>query len=384
MQVIDRLSSKMTRPFVTHYLVLVILFAVLTILTANPVDDAITFPFPHVYNAEIMTPKKNPSTVSRFPAEVDLLSFNSITETTSFLSFLVEDEDELARLTKLASTPKTKTIGGTINFDFAATEELHTQINGAMMIESVSTESIASAYTTIANYPCYKNLLGSYAWMDAMVQKNIPGLSVTKTDIGNSYLKTKNASSGYDMWVLKVTGTAVAGATKAIMFVMSGIHARELAPPELASRWLESLINGYGNDAEITAMLDYTEIHLVLQSNPDGRAIAETNPSAMRRKNLNPGSTSTSCSTNNRGVDLNRNFIHKWGLSSGSSGDRCSSTYRGASAGSEPETKAIMDYTRSIFPASQQNRSLKTAYPDNTTGFFLDIHSYGNLVLPPW
>ena len=69
---------------------------------------------------------------------------------------------------------------------------------------------------------------------------------------------------------------------------MSGLHPRELAPPELSSRWVESLINAYGNDADITAMLDYTEIHLVVQSNPDGRQVAETNPNVMRRKNMNP------------------------------------------------------------------------------------------------
>src|SRR5690606_41971736 len=42
------------------------------------------------------------------------------------------------------------------------------------------------------------------------------------------------------------------------------------------------------------------------------------------------------------GVDLNRNFPYKWGYDDeGSSPNPTSPTYRGASPGSEPETKAI-------------------------------------------
>ncbi|KAI2490337.1 metallocarboxypeptidase [Fragilaria crotonensis] len=87
-------------------------------------------------------------------------------------------------------------------------------------------------------------------------------------------------------------------------------------------------------------MLNYTEIHLVVQSNPDGRQVAETNRGAWRRKNLNPGRGK--CGKSNQGVDLNRNFPFRWGLSSGSSSDECSETFRGSAAGSEPEVKAIM------------------------------------------
>ncbi len=50
-------------------------------------------------------------------------------------------------------------------------------------------------------------------------------LSVTKSDIGDSYIKTKNITSGYDIWALKITGNAAGVATKGILFIMSGIHA---------------------------------------------------------------------------------------------------------------------------------------------------------------
>jgi len=304
----------------------------------------------------------------------------------------VHDEQELVHLDALAKKSKSMTINGTIALDLLATEQLRQQITNAVegdtgIFSNIAPQS-ASVYSTIENYSCYKNLQGSFAWLDNMVLKarSINGLNVTKIDIGNSYLKTKNAASGYDIWALKVTGTAAAGATKGILFIMSGLHPRELAPPELSSRWVESLINAYGNDADITAMLDYTEIHLVVQSNPDGRQVAETNPNVMRRKNMNP--SSSTCSSTRLGVDLNRNFPFKWGDLTGSSNNKCSETYHGISPGSEPEVKAIIEYSKSIFPAAQQkldpNNQAQVANVENSTvGVFLDIHAYGNLILPP-
>jgi carboxypeptidase T len=382
--------EQLARPFVMFYLTLLWTSATAKEPTVTTRNDATTnTPFPRIYVATILTPDADPSTVTRFPAEVDLLDFDRITETTSKISFMVHNEEDLSRLSKLARTPKTKTIGRTIEIDIEATEVLRSQIEFKNDGEMGTTMTQSSTvYAKIPNYPCYKSLLGSFAWMNDMVTKAaaINGLNVTKSDIGNSYLKTKSATSGYDIWALVITGNAaVPVAKKGIFFMMSGLHARELAPPELSSRWIETLINGYGNNADITSMLDSTEIHLVLQANPDGRQVAETNPSAMRRKNMNPGGTSSSCSTNQRGVDLNRNFPYQWGLNTGSSSNPCSETYRGKSAGSEPEVQAIINYTKAIFPAAQRKTNAQVAYAENSTiGVFLDIHAYGNLILPNW
>jgi carboxypeptidase T len=98
------------------------------------------------------------------------------------------------------------------------------------------------------------------------------------------------------------------------------------------TRFAETLIEGYGVDADLTWLLDEHEIHLMLHANPDGRKQAETGLSWRKNTNENYcGATSTS-----RGADLNRNFAFQWGCCGGSSGDACSSTFRGASAASEP------------------------------------------------
>lgn len=379
-----------TGPLTMLYLVLA------TLMVPTSFSMKLAIPFPRIYIAYILTPDADPSTATRFPAEVDLLDFDRVVgeEGTSKISFVVQDETELLRLLALARTPMTETIGGTFEIDTTATGDLRDTIeyendNGGMVGATMSlSSSMAVAYDKIPNYSCYKSLLGSFAWMDDMVTRasTIDGLDVTKSDIGDSYLKSANANTGYDIWALKITGNAVPPVTrKGIFFIMSGLHARELAPPELASRWVETLINGYGYDADITSMLDSTELHLVLQANPDGRQVAETDPSVMRRKNMNPGASTSTCSTTQKGVDLNRNFPYQWGLDSGSSSNPCSITYRGASNASEPEVKAIVDYTKSIFPAAQRKSNASAAYQENSTiGVFLDIHAYGELILPVW
>jgi hypothetical protein len=121
-----------------------------------------------------------------------------------------------------------------------------------------------SSYSTIADFSCYKNVQCSFDWMQDMVIKanSIPNLSVSLTDIGDSYLKTVNSQEGYDMWAMKITGSGIAntaGISKSIVFIMAGLHAREYSPPEFVSQWAELLIDAYNIDADISAMLDVTK-----------------------------------------------------------------------------------------------------------------------------
>ena len=50
---------------------------------------------------------------------------------------------------------------------------------------------------------------------------------------------------------------------------------------------------------------------------------------------------------------------------------------------SEPETQAVRDYVTSLFPDQKAPGDFESA-PDDTTGVFLDVHSFGNLVLYPF
>lgn len=228
---------------------------------------------------------------------------------------------------------------------------------------------------SIPAYSCYRTVEETFASAQALVTGN-PTLA-TFSDVGDSWEKSIGRT-GYDLKVLKLTNSAITG-TKPKLLLNSGLHAREYTPVELALRFAESLVSGYGTDADATWLLDDHEIHLLLQSNPDGRKKAEAG--ASWRKNLNEnycGATSSS-----RGADLNRNFSFMWGCCNGSSTNPCNDTYRGPSASSEPEAQALQAYMASIFP-DQRGPNMTDAAPATTSGIYIDLHSSGRLMLWPW
>jgi carboxypeptidase T len=229
----------------------------------------------------------------------------------------------------------------------------------------------------IPGFACYRSVEETFATAQQIVAAD-PHLA-TWVDIGDSWEKTEpDGSPGYDMRVLRLTNSAIPG-PKPKLFVMTAVHAREYATAELATRFAEYLVQNYGADADVTWLLDYHEIHLLLQANPDGRKMAEAGD--LWRKNTNENYCSPT--SNDRGADLNRNFEFQWGCCGGSSGWECAETYRGPEPASEPETQAIQNYVRSQFP-DQRDEDLEDPAPDDATGVFLDIHSYGRLVLWPW
>ena len=229
----------------------------------------------------------------------------------------------------------------------------------------------------IPGYPCYRTVEESYVAAQALVAAR-PGLAAL-VDIGDSWEKqTPGGAPGYDLLVLVLTNSALPG-PKPRLFLHGAIHAREYTTAELALRFAEELVAGYGVDADATWLLDHHEIHLLLQANPDGRKQAETGLSW--RKNTNEaycGATSTS-----RGADLNRNFEYQWNCCGGSSPDPCDLTFHGAAASSEPEVQTIQAYLRSIFP-DQRGSGLADPAPADATGVYIDLHSYSELVLWPW
>ncbi|MBT9526087.1 MAG: carboxypeptidase [Rhizobacter sp.] len=230
---------------------------------------------------------------------------------------------------------------------------------------------------SISGYACYETVEETFAAAQGFAT-SFPNLAQW-LDVGDSWQKTQGLG-GYDIRVLKLTNSATGG-TKPKLFVNSAIHAREYTTAPLVLEFARWLVNGYGTNADATWIMDHHEVHLMLQANPDGRKKAEGGLSW--RKNTNTaycGATS-----NSRGADLNRNFSFGWNSTGGqgSSGTPCNETYRGPTAGSEPETQALQSYVRSLFP-DRRGPNLGDAAPADTMGMHLDIHSYSQLVLWPW
>ena len=231
----------------------------------------------------------------------------------------------------------------------------------------------------IPGYSCYETVEETFAAGDGFIAAR-PTLA-SWVNVGSSWQKTQGAG-GYDMKVLKLSNSAVTSPTgdKPKLFINSAIHAREYTTAPLVLEFARWLVNGHGSNADATWILDHHEVHLLLHANPDGRKRAETGLSW--RKNVNNAFCANS---NNRGIDLNRNFAFGWNSTGGqgSSGAQCDLTYRGPTAGSEPETTAVQTYVRSLWP-DRRGPGLSDPAPSDTSGVHLDIHSYSQLVLWPW
>ncbi|MCC6169830.1 MAG: peptidase M14 [Caldilineaceae bacterium] len=247
---------------------------------------------------------------------------------------------------------------------------------GPMPLQTLAAQDV----TSIPDFACYRTVEETADTLAALAA-TYPQLARIKT-IGVSWEKqTPGGPAGYDLDVLVLTNRTRPD-PKFRFFLMGAIHARELATAETTLRFAESLLAGYGVDADATWLLDYGELHLLPIANPDGRKRAETG--LLWRKNTNRSDAACIWSPDSDGVDLNRNSSFKWNSCFGcSSGVACDLTYRGRTPASEPETQALESYLRTLFVDARPPEP-DAAVPETTPGLLLSLHSYGGYVLYPW
>ncbi|KAK3816329.1 MAG: hypothetical protein J3Q66DRAFT_342235 [Benniella sp.] len=135
-------------------------------------------------------------------------------------------------------------------------------------------------------------------------------------------------------------------------------HAREWAGGSTVQYLTHHLVSKYGNDDKITAILNETEFIIVPVMNLDGYDFTWKSNRMWRKNRRSNGMF--------HGVDLNRNWDDHFG-EGGSSSFPWSETYRGPSAASEPEVKAMQDFF------GQQKRIVGA----------IDFHCYSQLILRP-
>ncbi|MEK6625601.1 MAG: M14 family zinc carboxypeptidase, partial [Bdellovibrionota bacterium] len=166
---------------------------------------------------------------------------------------------------------------------------------------------------------------------------------------------------GRDIWALKISDNANVNEPEESKIFFNGMHhAREVMTPEVMIDLISTLTQGYNSDNTITNWVENNEIWVVPMLNVDGNNRVWTS-NAMWRKNVAYG----------HGVDINRNYPFKWGTCNGSSGSTWSDTYRGPSAGSEMESKALMGLvsrTRPVFSISYHSYSELVIYPYGCDG----------------
>ena len=219
-----------------------------------------------------------------------------------------------------------------------------------------------------------------------------PGLTELY-DVGDAW-EASHGGHPRDMWVLRITNEDPAYGPiedKPVFYLFATIHAREVAVPELAIRYIKYLTSGYngqggyGVDPDVTWLVNHHVAYVLVMQNPDGHVVNEQNTGAYRRKNMDNDDGCADPGT--WGVDLNRNHNFKWGCCGGSSGNPCAETYRGPSRGSEPETIAFQTHFAGVVPdqnGPNGDDEIAPASPMTTTGIFISLHSYSDLILWPF
>ncbi|PPK66360.1 M14 family zinc carboxypeptidase [Actinokineospora auranticolor] len=238
-------------------------------------------------------------------------------------------------------------------------------------------------------YGGYRTVNAQYAHLDQVARDH--AALATVVDYGDSWRKSRG-SGGYDLKAICLTKKNAGdcalnpNAPKPRLFVMGQLHAREITTGDVAYRWIDHLTDNYGTDAQVTQLLDKIEVWVVPIANPDGVDIVQRGggrPYLQRKNgnNTNGAGCGTTGGSSQVGIDLNRNTSS--GFGTGSSTQPCSETYRGPSANSEAETKALQSLWRSLYRDRRATGTSAPA-PADTTGMVISMHSYSNMVLFPW
>lgn len=117
---------------------------------------------------------------------------------------------------------------------------------------------------------------------------------------------------GRDLWVMKISDNPASDEVEPEFKYISSMHGDEITGRELTIRLIDDLLENYGKDPRITALIDSTEIYIMPSMNPDGSELRQ-------RANANY-------------IDLNRNFPEAVRNDPNNQDGR------------QPETKAVMSF----------------------------------------
>ncbi len=230
--------------------------------------------------------------------------------------------------------------------------------------------------STDRDIPGYRNYQELVTELMAL-QAAHPSL-VSVESMGDTWA-TQYANAGYtsyqnynhQLWVVKLSDNVDQNEDEPCFYFVGEHHAREPISMEMVLAILNQLVDGYGSDPELTALVDNNQIWFVPLLNPDGHKIVIDQTDVWWRKNLHDNNGNHAIDIGSQGngpdgADLNRNYGYEWGYMN-ASGSANSITYHGSDAFSEVETQAFRQLL------SQHNFLAGISY-----------HSYGEYVLYPF
>ncbi|XP_020013918.1 carboxypeptidase B [Castor canadensis] len=200
------------------------------------------------------------------------------------------------------------------------------------------------------SYTQYNNWETIEAWIKQITAEN-PDL-ISHSTIGTTF-------EGRSLHLLKV---GKAKSNKPAVFIDCGFHAREWISPAFCQWFVREAVSTYGQDSQMTALLDGLDFYVLPVFNIDGYVYTWTTDRMWRK------TRSTRSGTSCAGVDPNRNFKAGW-CEIGASTSPCSDTYCGPSAESEKETKALVNFIKNNLSSIKM---------------YLTVHSYSQMIIYPY
>ena len=209
-------------------------------------------------------------------------------------------------------------------------------------------------------YPRYEEILDRLdAW-----ESDHPGI-LRREEIGRTV-------RGEPIWAVRIAGESGGEEPRPALLFHGAQHANEANGTLAILRLVDNLLDGYGGDPTTTAMVDGLAIWCIPVVNVDGyrHVFSGAEGWADWRKNLRDNDRDGRFDPARDGVDLNRNWDHRWEEYRGQ--DPSSRMYKGPHPFSEPETVALRDLILRESPL-----------------FVVDFHSPGQETLPnmifwPW
>ena len=180
------------------------------------------------------------------------------------------------------------------------------------------------------------------AYIDSIAANDAAGIVSSPVYVGTS-------TQGRPIRAIRIASDSQPDHTRPRVLYTALTHAREPGGMQSLVYFMNWLLQGFGVDPAVTYLVNQREMWFVLVVNPDGYAINEatyfgSGSYGMWRKNARDNDGNNVINSQD-GVDLNRNYGFQWGYDNvGSSPTPSSTTYRGPSAFSEPETQAVRDF----------------------------------------
>tara|TARA_B100000963_G_C22590273_1_gene655139 strand:- start:57 stop:1778 length:1722 start_codon:yes stop_codon:yes gene_type:complete len=290
---------------------------------------------------EISTSLKNLEKINTIKHYLDNIV---IDKTTNNIDFYIFDEN-LNKLQNLNISYQVKV------------EDLTNFYSSRLQDKTTRNISKIDVYGSMGNYMTFQEIENK---LDSLYKK-FPFFISHKISIGKSFERR-------DIWALHVSSQSLKSVNKRQEILLTGLHhAREVITYTSLIYYVEWLCINYNKNKIAKHILDTKDLWIIPCLNPDGLVYNQKiapNGGGLFRKNRRVTTNNSYLS----GVDLNRNYGHKWGLNNvGSSSNPESNQYRGSRAFSEPETWALNLFVRTRNICSNINH-----------------HSYGNAILYPY